>query len=67
MVIVKVSDSDSFILLFREWCLFTLGVFTIYTGGNIGSKLTNNLTEKKEDCGDSEEEFPKEEFPKEEY
>lgn len=39
---------QDFVSLFRQWCWFMLGIFTIYTGGNVGSKIVFNKDKNKE-------------------
>lgn len=39
IIVLKFNDS-TFLELFRQWSWLALGVFAIYTGGNIGQKFS---------------------------
>lgn len=46
VILFKINDS-SFIEYFKQWVWLAIGVFTIYTGGNIGQKFSSKRPNKK--------------------
>lgn len=45
VILFKVNDPD-FINYFKQWTWLAIGVFTIYTSGNIGQKFSRKSSKK---------------------
>jgi hypothetical protein len=41
ILFLKINDVESFLNLFKEWVWLVLGLFAVYTGGNISSKYVH--------------------------